>query len=274
MRLAVGLFVWACCAAVIGCQRKTSSSRDRTSKDPVYDLALKKGYALAQSVQSTWQRWLAQTVLEHEVEHKITPTSISEADLEASFAKNRRRFEKPERRSSTHLIAVVNAGQSVNGTSSVDEQAKAFIESAIEYVKGKSHPAAELQNFLDATPKNLLSFNAMVQDVPPLDKEAKAEPTYLEALFSAPNLGLIPKAIRTGYGWHAIVLTQIQPAFQTPKTQAIHALRDELTAQRRKMAVGALIGRSKQYHRVKRFPENLNALSKTYHDDAHMLMTE
>ena len=66
-------------------------------------------------------------------------------------------------------------------------------------------------------------------------------PEYLAALFSQSELGVVPRPVRTEYGYHGIVVTEITPAVITPKPEAFATLRAELTTAKRKTRLDALL---------------------------------
>jgi parvulin-like peptidyl-prolyl isomerase len=73
----------------------------------------------------------------------------------------------------------------------------------------------------------------------------------LDALFSQAELGVVPRPVRTEYGYHAIVVTEITPAVITGKPEAFATLHAELTTAKRKARLDALLRELQQHTPVR-----------------------
>ncbi|MCA9605852.1 MAG: peptidyl-prolyl cis-trans isomerase [Myxococcales bacterium] len=168
--------------------------------------------------QAEVQALLARTV-------EASEAAIDPARLEEAYAENPGRFVAPEERRSCHVLAVVPPG--------IEEPlAEAWIREVVAELEAAPDPVAEALSIrrrrLDQLP-----FEVVVQEVVGLTRENASDQAYVDALFSLPTEGVVPHPVRSEQGWHAIVLTRIEPARHTPRADALAILRDEAVARHR-----------------------------------------
>lgn len=173
--------------------------------------------------QAEVQALLARTVESAEPE-------IDPADVEAAYDANPARFVAPEERRSCHVLAVVPAGRE-------DPVAEQWIREVIGELQAAPDPVAEALA-IRRRPLEQLPFEVVVQEVVGLTRENASEQAYVDALFGMPAEGVIPHPVRSAQGWHAIVLTRIEPARYTPRADALAILHGEMVANYR---AGALM---------------------------------
>jgi parvulin-like peptidyl-prolyl isomerase len=86
--------------------------------------------------------------------------------------------------------------------------------------------------------------------LPPFDRKAALAPEYSAAMFSLPAPGVVPEPVRTSFGWHAIRVTEILPAEETPYEKAAPILRGELSVARQTAAIQELLKELSRAHPV------------------------
>ncbi len=171
------------------------------------------------------RRAAVQALLEREVEARVTADAIDPAELEAAYAAAPERFARPERRRSVHVLARVPDG----APSSVDDAAEAWIRELHARLSRSERPEADvlaLRRRAEADEP----FAITIEEVPPLSRTDAADPSYLAALFATPSPGVTPEPVRSAFGWHAVVVTEIVPAWHADHDEAIGILRDERLA--------------------------------------------
>jgi len=172
---------------------------------------------------------VVQLLLEQEVEKSITEKDISRSEIEKAYQKQLGRFIQPEKRASKHVLAKVED----RAPQATDDSAKKFIEKVVSELVAAKNPEETLSRYSTRS-ESVLTFTLVAEDVPPLALNDNAEKTYLDALFALPKPGVVPYPVRSGYGWHAIILTGIQPGKYRSPDQAEAELRRELVIENRR----------------------------------------
>ena len=85
------------------------------------------------------------------------------------------------------------------------------------------------------------AFGVTVEDIPAAGRGAPFVKPYLDAIFSVDGVAVVPEPVRTMFGWHAIAVTAIEPAYLEAFETAANILRPELRTEKRKMHVEALM---------------------------------
>jgi hypothetical protein len=127
---------------------------------------------------------------------------------DALYQKNRHLYEHNEFRGSAYIRAVVPK----NATPEQDAKAKAVADEI----------AAAVANERGLMPQHLIEIGERVaagrvelfhETVIPYGRTARADPAYIAALFSIPEVGrTAPTAVRTAWGWDVILLNDLIPA--------------------------------------------------------------
>ena len=170
-----------------------------------------------------------QALLAREVE----PEQPSAQALESAYVAQRARFEQTEQRRATHVLAELRPDAGVRE----EQAARAFIMQAIGQLRNAGDPKPILQA-LGAESSS--AFRVLVQDLPLARADGGFVPEFERALFSQPEPGVVPEPVRTQFGYHAILVTQILPARTTPRAEALEVLRGELAVHLHEQRVKAL----------------------------------
>lgn len=193
--------------------------------------AERRGLGPSAAVERAARQARVQLLLRNTVEAE--PVEISDAEIEAAFAANPNRFQAPERRLSAHVLArVVDAAH--------EADARRFIEEIHAELRAADDPVATALS-IRRRPLDALPFEVVVQEVDGLAADADTDRAYVDALFAAPAEGVLAAPVRTSMGWHAIVLTHIEPERATPRDEALATLRAEREAVLRNGALVRLI---------------------------------
>jgi peptidyl-prolyl cis-trans isomerase D len=195
------------------------------------DEAAQRGYGSRSETNRVARQALVQALLTRDVE----VAGADEAEITRAYAAARARFETPERRVASHVLALVPKGAS----DAQERAARAFAEAACRELRASRDRAATLEAF---KAQNSAQLPLTVEDLPAVAKDASFVPEFLQALFSLSEPGVVPAPVRTMFGWHAIVVTAIQPSSQVPMAVARAQLRRELVAQKNKARFDGLLG--------------------------------
>lgn len=193
--------------------------------------AKRRGLESDPAVATVFQQALAQQVLVEEVE----APGVSEEEIRAAYEAAGTRYRRGERRASFHVLA--RLGQDATPERAAD--AKALIEEIIGELRIGTFNAGELRGRYQK--KRRGGFRLVAEVIPPAGRNAPLEQPYLDAIFAAAEPGVVPRPVRTSFGWHAILVTKIDPARDIP----IEEVRGELTKRtllkRRRERVAALL---------------------------------
>jgi peptidyl-prolyl cis-trans isomerase C len=174
------------------------------------------------------RRAAVQALLERTIEREIRPETIAQDAIERRMAEQIARFRRPEQRRSAHLLARVPPG----APEEVAAAAERFVRGAIERLARADDPIAAARAIAGEV-GDRRTFQARVEELPAFARTGRLVPEYLEAMFAAPAPGLVPEAVRTRFGWHAIVVTAIEPAWEAPQAEIEATIRDELVVELR-----------------------------------------
>jgi hypothetical protein len=131
-----------------------------------------------------------------------------------------------------------------------DEAARQQAQRAVAELRAASAPRAIWERYRALG--TLDGFVVKAEEIPPASRRDSYAPEYLEGLFSLAEPGVVSMPVRTSFGWHAIVVTEIAPATKTPLTEAHAVLRREMSETLRAKALEALVREASESHPVVR----------------------
>ena len=199
--------------------------------------AERRGYADRPEVRTAGERAMVQALLALEVEDFVTPQSIPEADARERWQSSTR-WNRPERRATTHVLARIPEGSGPATVRAAEEIARDAV-SALRAVEGDPGATAAVVGELRGSARDGISV--VVEELPPMARDARLEAPYVDAMFSLDSEGVVPHAVRTTYGFHAIIVTDIEPAVAVPFEEAEPEVRAEIATELRRTRVETLI---------------------------------
>lgn len=192
--------------------------------------AERRGYAARAHTASVERQASVQALLAQDVESDV----ISQAELELAYTQQKARFDLPERRRSTHLLAELPK----TPTPEQERAARAYIQQAITRLvaaNGSAEVWSELRR------EHVPGLKTIVEELPAAPASGTFVPEFSRALFSLTQPGVVPEPVRTSFGYHAVVVSELLPATHTPPAEAQATLRTELEAARHKQRFDALL---------------------------------
>lgn len=190
--------------------------------------AERAGFTENRDDERSIERLMVRTML-RDLEKENTPESISEEDVREVYEVNASEFQVPERRRSSHILV-----------ESQSEDAEALAESILREMQRADDPRSVYDRYAHGEPADV-SLKLRAEELPAIIRSANLENSYKDALFGAKSEGPLKKAVKTSYGWHAIVVTEILPEEMRTLEDAESEIRDQLSQSRRLGAIVAIV---------------------------------
>ncbi|UJR79500.1 peptidylprolyl isomerase [Sandaracinus amylolyticus] len=187
-------------------------------------------------VQDAVRRASVQALLEARVEAEITPASIPAEQVAERMDAQRARWWRPERRRSTHVLARL----APDAPPEAGAAAERFVRRAIERMSAAEDARAEA-HVIGEEDHSGRTYTVLVEDLPPVARDGQLVPEYLDALFARGERGVLAEPVRTRFGWHAIVLTEVMPPWEAPRDEVEAAMRQELAVEARAARLEELV---------------------------------
>ncbi|HKP57789.1 MAG TPA: peptidylprolyl isomerase [Polyangiales bacterium] len=185
--------------------------------------AERRGYGDADAVQHVSRQAAVQALLEGNVES----SQPSEAEIDRAYAESGARFVTPELRVASHVLVSLSR----KAPPELDQAVAAYATDVVSKLRAAADPVAALDAYRG---KQSQPFKVSVEDLPAVPRKGKLVEEFSAAMFAQGEPGVVPEPVRTQFGWHAIVLREIQPASRVPEAEARAQLRSELLLAGRK----------------------------------------
>ena len=191
--------------------------------------------------ERTIERLMVRSML-HDLEQESTPESISESEVRASFAEHAEKFQVLERRRSWHILVTEHS-----------DAGKALAESILRRLREADDPRSVYDLYADGGPEGT-ELEVRVEELPAITMKAKMAASYKRALFAAKSIGPLEKVVKTSYGWHAIVVTEILPGASRSISDVDAEIRERLS-------------QAKRFRKVVEIVQNLEAQGLVQYDE-------
>ena len=154
---------------------------------------------------------------------------VPDADAEAYYKEHRAEFERPKRLKTSHILVRVPP----TGGSEAENKSKAKIEEAIRRARAG-------ENF-GKLAKELSEDTATASQGGDLGLVGKGEmvPQFEEAVFALKKGEISPQPVRTPFGYHAIMVSEVQDGGIQPFRDAAVKIKEKLAAERSERAAQA-----------------------------------
>ncbi len=174
----------------------------------------------------------------HDLERKNAPEEISKQEVRADFERNREQFQVLERRGSWHVLVKADT-----------LEAREIAAAILTEVRQAEDSRAVFERYATGAADDI-ELSVVVEELPPITIKADIEKPYKDELFAAKSPGPLREPVRTSYGWHAIVLTEIQPGEVRTLADVEDEIRDRLSQRRRFEKLVELVKRLETEGRV------------------------
>lgn len=206
--------------------------------------AKSRGYERQAHTEFVAREALVQELLVDAVE----PVEVSTAELEAEYEKQRARFKQPEKRRSVHVLAT----PAPNAGAESARSAESFIRKTLEELLDSPDREAVLAAAGGASDA---AFKVVVQELPLAADDGTFVPEFSRALFSTQATGVVPNVVKTQFGYHAILIREIVPAWEDPQSVAFETLRGEIATRKQAQRLDSLLSDLRKRTRVKFAPD-------------------
>ena len=160
--------------------------------------AERAGFTMRAEDERSIERLMVRSML-RDFEAELTPESISPEEVAADFEMHGDKLQVLERRDSWHIL-VKEAG----------DAGRALAESILREIRRAEDPVTVYKRYSGRKPPEA-TLPLKTEDLPAITMKANIEEPYKDALFAAKSEGPLRNPVKTSYGWHAIVLTEIIP---------------------------------------------------------------
>lgn len=188
--------------------------------------AERRGLQREPSVDHVSRQAAVQELLAREVESVV----VDDAAIADAYAAQHERFVQPVRRASIHVL--VSLAKDANRDR--DEAAHQLAAKLTAELRAAPDPRAVWVRYQSVG--QLQGFTIKAETLPAAGRDERYVEEYLAGLFSSPGLGPLDHPVRTSFGWHSIVVTEITPGSVVTLEQAKDTLRTELVAKARQQA--------------------------------------
>jgi len=173
-------------------------------------------------------RLMVRTML-HDLEEESAPESVSEEELQEAYARHASSFLVPERRRSWHILVEEQS-----------EAAETLAKSILRELQQASNPRTVYERYAEGGPEGLI-LEVRAEDLPAITKMAQMKKPYKDAVFAAESEGPLKKAVKTSYGWHAIVVAEILPEEVRTIDEVEGEIRRQLSQTKRLAKIVAIV---------------------------------
>lgn len=195
--------------------------------------AAQRGYGEQVMVRDLKQARV-RALLASTVEVGNAPEDISMAEVKERFDAVRARQERPETRAVTHVLFKTEPPSS---EAKATAAAAAFLRELTAKDANEAMKAA-----MDAVPaKGDRGGLPVVRESLDARQDGKLEAPFADAAFELPEPGLVPRVVRSSYGFHVILVTGITPATSLQLADYETEIRKVLSQEKREAALTTLI---------------------------------
>jgi len=194
--------------------------RELIDEELLVQEAERLGFIEGRDDERTIERLMVRKML-HDLEEESTPASISDEEVREDYALHLEKFQVPERRASWHILV-----------KDPSEEGRALAESILRELRRADDPRTVYELYADGGPEGT-ELEVRAEELPAIAMKAGIEKPYKDALFAAKSEGPLKKVVKTSYGWHAIVLTEIQPGELRSADDVADETRERLSQQKR-----------------------------------------
>jgi parvulin-like peptidyl-prolyl isomerase len=211
--------VWGSCVAgqiTRGAKDRKAALEECIELELLAQAAEKRGLATDRGVQEATRTAMVSELVATELEDRYQKPQDLGAAIDTVLQKNAWRMHRPAMRASTY----VRINMPKVAPPEVEQKAHAVVDKI----------AAELENETGLFPQHVVEtaqriaeadgLKIATQNVRAIDQVARGyERTYVDALFSIPDVGRISKPLRTTFGWDIVLWTDSIPALETTREE-------------------------------------------------------
>jgi peptidyl-prolyl cis-trans isomerase C len=205
--------------------------------------ARRRGYDRRPDIQRIVDDYMSATLVRDEVDAKLKPEDVPDADIERYFREHQREFSRPEELRASAIL--------------IKDKAKAERVAVEARAAGKD---ADRFRLLVAKHSEDPASKPRGGDLGIFDRSTARHPkAAVEAAFALQNPGDVSPPVVTDRGFYIIKLDQRRPGFSRPINDVKDQIRRQLLSEVRARKIGDLVARLRAEHKVKVFEDRLPA---------------
>lgn len=178
------------------------------------------GFTEGRDAERSVERLMVRAML-HDLEKENTPETVTTEELRADYALHHEKFLIPERRRSWHILVKDDS-----------DAGRVRAESILRELRQSPDPREVYDRYAAAEGEGS-EAELSAEDLPAIVRQASIEKSYKNAIFEAKSVGPLKKAVKTSYGWHAIVVAEIKPEEQRSLEDVEEDARERLSQRNR-----------------------------------------
>jgi len=210
--------------------------------------AQSRGYERDPEVQRALKQQMVSSLLDRELDSKLRPEDVSDAEVERYYREHLGEFRRPEEVRVSQIFTVDQA--------KADKAAAATRALAGETDKGFRKLVDELSEDDDSKGRG--------GDLTFFDRNTTLYPRPLvEAAFALKETGEVSPPVHTERGYHVLVLTQRRPSFTRALPEAAREIRKQLLAERRAKKVEEMVAETRKHVKVEIYEDKLAKVAVT-----------
>ena len=190
--------------------------------------AEKSGLSPDEEASRKADRVMVRTLL-RDLEQTNEPSDVPIELVRADFEAHRERYQRPERRAATHLLAKADT-----------PEARRLVADALRRARGADDPVAVFRAAAEDAAGDT-AIEVVVEELPLMTPKASIEKPFVDALFAAKSTGLLEDPVKTTYGWHAIYVRDIEAGERRTLKDVERGIRERLAQQARLETLRALV---------------------------------
>jgi peptidyl-prolyl cis-trans isomerase C len=154
------------------------------------------------------------------------PEDVPRAEVDGFYRQYKDQlYVHPEWRTSRHVLARLEF-KAPDGTPE-ERAARAFIDELHAALAGRRPDPAELDRVARAIAQRHPRVKLQIEEVPGA-LHGQLDPPYRDALLALPGVGAHSRPVRSSFGWHLILVTQIHPAVNQSVDEAAADIRGKI----------------------------------------------
>lgn len=189
--------------------------------------AERRGYAAHPEVLEARETEVVRAFIDREFAAGFDgPEDVPRAEVEAFYRQYKDQlYVHPEWRTSRHVLARLPF-KAPDGT--VEERAaRAFVDALRRGLAGRRPDAAELERVARELAAHHPGVKLQIEEVPG-SLHDQLDPAYRDALMALPGAGALSGPVRSAFGWHLILVTEVHPAVNQSVDEAAADIRGKI----------------------------------------------
>lgn len=207
-------------------------------------------------IRTAERRALARLLLEHTWSEARAEGRPTDAEIAAETARRWWEVDRPPLRRTTHAVVLVSANADESRARAFAQRVAHTVEPATDAATFRSLAASLKEPGLDLRVEDLepVAANGNALDPshlpPPGSRLTTYDPAFVEAAFRIPGVGRQSGVVRSSFGYHVILFTELVPEHRVPLEERRERFEEEVLLGRANRLRDAALERARSVDRV------------------------